>query len=733
MKRFLIVVAVLVLLAAGAIGVAVTQIDKQQISSWAAGKASDQLGRKVELGAVQLAFLPPGIRIADVRIAGDPGAPTLAEVGAIQLGLALRPLLQGAVVLSSLELERPRIALALGRDGRPVLPKLPGEDGAKPRPPAPPPPPAGTEPAQSQPIALSIERLAVSDGELTVGPWRVRQLGVNGRLESLSKAQASLEAVVEGIGRLEDGAVEVDGIGSDALAVKATGTLGGVDLAALLKALPEPPPADTLAIASGTLDGPFEVELAGSALKSARADIALDALQIRAGENELSGSATAQASLGKSFSIDLGGARVVVPGVLQKPAGGKLALSGALGSQPSLAALRDAVLAVGSAEIPLRFELAGTPQRIEVGKTEIDLASFKDWLQATPGPIAGRIRSEGLRVSLAPLRLDGAVQLEGTSLAIDKLQVAASGAVQAQGTRIAADGLTVDLDGQRLLVSGGYDLEKSALDVTTQAEAVKVEDLLTRMRGSADLLGLLAGRVAVSGPPDPSKLSGEGQFNLSDGRIRGFSLMKQFLGQFAEIGLAAARARGKDLSRFEEEKFERLAGQFQLTPGRMRFQSLVLDTRYALAELSGDVGVPGGELDLRGQLTLRREVGEELADKSSGVREEVIPIDGVGGTVTQPRLRIGRRALVALAARFAAGGGLGEKLQEKLGSEKVEEKIGKENAEAVKGLLEGILGGPRERDDKRKRDREPAPERSQPPPEPQSEPQPGQPAPERQP
>jgi hypothetical protein len=62
----------------------------------------------------------------------------------------------------------------------------------------------------------------------------------------------------------------------------------------------------------------------------------------------------------------------------------------------------------------------------------------------------------------------------------------------------------------------------------------------------------------------------------------------------------------------------------------------------------------------------------------------VIPITGVGGTIARPKVRLDQRAVAEVAATYASGGRMREKL---------EETVGPEGAEAVQDLLEQLLRG----------------------------------------
>ena len=66
----------------------------------------------------------------------------------------------------------------------------------------------------------------------------------------------------------------------------------------------------------------------------------------------------------------------------------------------------------------------------------------------------------------------------------------------------------------------------------------------------------------------------------------------------------------------------------------------------------------------------------------------MIPIAGVTGTLYQPRVRIEASTLLALASEYAVASPV---------LERIEERIGSENVEAVKGLLDRILGGGQDR------------------------------------
>ena len=167
--------------------------------------------------------------------------------------------------------------------------------------------------------------------------------------------------------------------------------------------------------------------------------------------------------------------------------------------------------------------------------------------------------------------------------------------------------------------------------------------------------------------------------DIREGRLKGFSLAREALGELAAVPLLVARLKGKDLSRYEEQEFEELSGDFRLQQGVVRTDNLTLRYRYSTARLRGTVRLEDGGLDLSGTLTLAREVDEELGGTA---RERVIPIAGIGGTVTEPRVKLDRDALIALTQSYLGQSQLREKLEERVGSE---------GAEVIEGVLEQIF------------------------------------------
>jgi hypothetical protein len=199
--------------------------------------------------------------------------------------------------------------------------------------------------------------------------------------------------------------------------------------------------------------------------------------------------------------------------------------------------------------------------------------------------------------------------------------------------------------------------------------------------------GLLAGSLKLAGPPDVAGLRGGGSFEILQGQVRGLSVMKSVLGQLSAIPVLVARAKGRDLSRYEEEEFQRLAVRFRLRNARALVDELVLEYRHAVVELRGSVGLVDGDLDLKGKITLSEELDAELAGTDRGAKR-VIPIAGVRGTLERPTVVMDRAAIASALSTYATGGVVREAL---------EERLGEDGADAVQDMLEQIFGGQKKR------------------------------------
>lgn len=605
------------------------------------------------LGRVEFSLLPmPALRVAPLELRHAETGRIIAAAEEVRLSVSLLSALFGRVILSGVELRAPRVHLALDGDGRPILP-LAAAGGA-----------SGGAPS------LAIRSIRIEDGSVEVGPWKLERISIAGSLGADLAVNLRGQLDLAGVGRLREQSVRISGLLGDEVGIEAGGELQDFDLAALARLLGRDE------VDGGSLSGSYQLRLEGSRLRSVRADLLASALRVTSGGVRVEGDVPVHALAGGRWRIDLDAATVDVEGALHKPAGEELALSGA--APRSGAPLDGLVLHVGGSELPLRWQ-AGA---LHAGPGTLALEGVSSWLAAE---VSGEIAIEALEIRPSPLALRGGGSLIAVEVALGSGVVSLAGGWQAEATTFSLPELEVKIAEQVFSTSLAYDLSTGRLAARARASGVRVEPVLLAVRGRAELTGALTLDARVAGPLDVRQLAGGGSFEISDGELRGFSILEQVLGELAKFPVLLAVASGSDLSRFDEERFESLAAAFTLRGASIHVQPLTARYRSATALLWGTIGVADGALDLRGRIELSREVDEELGGEAPG-EPTVIPVEAVRGTIARPRLILDRDAVAGVAATLAMRGALGRKLDDTLGPG---------GAEAVQQIFDQLLRGGR--------------------------------------
>ena len=694
MKRIGLFLGVALLgIAVAIVGVAVFVVDAEAVRGLVVRQATQALDREVEVGELDLVFFPsPAVRVQTLRVAGDAGQPPLLQVEEVRLRIALWPLLKGRVVLAAVELGRPSVWLPVDADGVPVVPELGAKRDAGGRSPAPSPSPrpaeaAPSEEATASPVRLAIDELIVDGGQLEAGPWKISELRVSGALALDGVSELEASARVEGLGEVRDGRIRLQGLESPAPQIDVEARLeafGLADLADRLALVPDP-----LKKLSGTLSGPVRAALRGGELASAQAELAIAALDLETADVAVAGDVPLRVELGRAFALDLTQTEVRSDPTLRKPRGGRLEVTGELGPELGPEALRRVVLALGPNQVPVVPDLAKSRLRVEPFRLELEPLS--PWLDLRGRAAAGAIRLEKpMTVSFEPLGITGTLSLDAVRVPVEQGVASLQGPIVARGQTIRFDGLELALGEQTTRLTGGYDLAAGRMELDVGIEEADVAAMLTALQGSSKLRGTLGAQLRLEGAPALESLQGFGRFAISPGEIQDFSLLRQVLGDLAKVAEEALRSKGKDLSRYEQERFERLEGDFALEGGRLQIRSLLLTYRYGRAELRGIVGLLGDQpLDLAGSLTLNAEVASDILRKPTD-QVLTLPDVAIGGTLADPRVRTDAASFARMFARLATQEAVGQKLDKAL-----KEKLGASDSdvEAVKGVLDNLLGG----------------------------------------
>jgi len=627
MKRVLWIVGTIVLLFAAVLGLAAWLLDAEALREPLATRASEVLGRSVKLGGMSVELLPlPSVEVRDLSVAGVKNSdPPFAQLAALRLRVALWPLFSGRVMVRALELERPEVDVPLDRTGKPVLPGPSGADAEKPAEPA-------ADGGAAAP-ALAIQRIIVRDARVRFGDWTATGLDAEGSLGLDQSARIELRS----------------------------------DLAGPLEARGARVRAD--------------LKLVDGSLAALDADVDVDDLVFASGDTTLRGPAHAKATLGSGWRLDLSDAALRVPSALDKKAGTALVLSGMLGPELSASALSEILLELGGARLTLAPDLArgrGTAS----GRVAIEQ------LQGVLDPAiplrGGAVELQGLGAEFESRRMFGRARLERLVIDGPKGPIELSGTVIADGNTLTLEGGDAVIGGEKVEVGGSYDVGRRSAKLSSATQGAKIGSLAAAVYDDVHLDGTLVSdaKLELSLDRGIESLRGQGRLDVRPGEIRGFSLLRQVLGELSALPMLIANLKGKDLSRFEQEDFEELSADFVVRDGKLSTENLLLRYAHGKAELRGSVGLVDRALDLRGKLELSREVDSELG-KTQGA-PTVIPIAHIGGTVSAPRVRLDRETLAQVAIAYAGK----DRVREKL-----EERLGKEGAGAVGSILDRVLGG----------------------------------------
>jgi hypothetical protein len=667
-RRLLVALAVLALLAVAVFVAAALALDPASLREPLAALASERLERPVELGEMQLDLFPvPAVHVAEVRVGAErPADPPLAEVAEIRLRPALLPLLLGRVVVRSLEIRSPVIRLPLDDRGLPKPPRSGGGRGS----PSP-------EPGGSGAPLMAIDSIRVDGGRLEAGPWQVENLTIDGGLRPDASASFDLEADLPGLARLREVQIDVEGLLGAERVATFEGRLEDADLATLGQRL-----GYDLEL-SGKASGSFSARVEASELVAATLDLDATGVEVEAEAFSLRGQLPLHAELGGPFSLDLSDAALDVGEALRKPVGGELRATGTLPARLPPEQLEHLEIWLGPSRVPLSVDLREAAPRVAVAAATIELEPLRDWIVDPPAGLAGRIEVEQLALRSDPPSASGRVHLAEVAFELEGGPVVVSGPVNVGERELVADPLEVRVGGELLQASARYPIEPGTSTFTVTAEQAQLGTLAEVATGKRDVDGTLAFRAKLDASDGFTRLAGDGRLEVTNGLIQGFSIAEQVLGELAALPLIVGQLRGKDLTRYFEEEFDLLSSTFRLENNELVTNDLTIVQDYTRAELRGRVGVLDGALDMSGRLVIGEALDAELSGAERG-REKVIPITGVGGTVSRPKVRLDQRALAEVAAAYATGGPMREKL---------EETVGPEGAQAVQDLLEQLLRG----------------------------------------
>jgi len=637
--RILAIVLGVLALAAALLFVGVAlMIDQETVARELSQQATRATGAEVSLGETRLSLFPtPTLRARDLRVSS--GSHELLTAREVRASVSLLSALLGRIVVTTLEIDAPDVHLALGRDGALLLPE---------------PAAAGDDDDEADSLALAVYRVVIADGSASFGPWRAEHVNLVGSLGLDGEVHLSGALDVRDVAKLTalDAAIASDGTYTLA------GELADADLLALLQNLGVDVEVE------GIASGPFELAGSGARLDVLRLQFDVANTRYDAGQLAVGGSVRVYAAPGERWRVDLAAADVRLAGAARKPFGAALALSGDPLVSLDPGALTSLSVELEDQQLPIELSFVDAVPVLRVVNAALDLRPFTHWVEDVQAE--GRLGIEELEIGFAPLRLTGRGRVDDLLLELPHGQLRATGNWIAHGDTLAFPTVDVDVGGEAFSLSGAYDVARSHLTVSMSAQGVEVEPVVQSVRGHSELTGTLEVNAAFSGPANAQGIQGEGAFEIRDGRLRGFSIIEQMVGQLSASPLLGALLRGSKLSELDDEEFESLSANFHLTDGRVFLQPLVAVYRSGTAHLYGSVGVLAGDLDMHGKIELS-EQGDRALTGAVPERATVIPIEGITGTLARPRIEIDAGALAGVASTLAGQSRLGQKLEEALG------------------------------------------------------------------
>jgi AsmA protein len=664
-KVVLAIVALVVVLLVALVVVIQTGAASNRVKDLVVPRVSAALERDVAVKNARLHLFPPRVALEGTTIAGRPGEPPLVEIQALDVSLALGPLvtsLGNDIRVDGFKLVKPVVNLVRAQDG---TWNYEGLGGAK----------RGNEKAPP-PSEPSRRTYVVSDATIEDGTVRLLD-HTGGGTVAISKIDLAADQV---------------GLGAP-LHAKLSAAIAGAEKNFQAEIRSPRLPASAAAIAPGAYPE-LEGTLAISGLDLARIR---GFLPPKMTGMMTGGRADAQAKLttqAQKYHVD-GGGKLSQLKLRGEPAQGSFELhaladpaSGALHAAIEKLAVKGPGVDLGgriTADVasPARVRFAIQGPLLDLGQV---LALLPPSEKQEP---AGPVLTPELR------RQIDAVDVAGT-LDIDKVQRGGLVATGLKANAALEKGLlvlkeaTADFFGGRVDAAGTrFDVSEAQprWDLKAKLAGVDIGKALEALAGAAPVAGRITGALDLAGAGVDwnalrKALTGNGAIALKEGALTTTDLGEKVLGAVAQ-GLRAVGKGGAagTVAGFEHGKttLRDLAAQFAVKDGALALaKPLSFQAPFGAARLGGKIGL-GGDLALDGTATVSKEALAQVASGLPLPSGLEVPLS-LGGTLFAPTVNVNAQQAVAGLVTGAAK----QQLQG------VEEKARREARRGVKDVLRGF-------------------------------------------
>ena len=392
---------------------------------------------------------------------------------------------------------------------------------------------------------------ALRGATLDVGALRLEEIGGRGVFEPVPRFDFA--GVSPRLGPVEAGHFELSEHAGSAAEWRwrASGRLPQVELARLAE---EADLSGLRGFATGTFDAD------GRGAEVLRASLALENdLDLERSGAQVAGRVKLAADLTGAVALDLGAASLRAGEHFEKPDGVPLRIAGTWEEPRRALRLRDVRIESALLRAKATLDLRGDVLELAAG--ELDLAALPEtdllaWL-----PRSGRLH-------IASARLDPS-------------------GLQARGE--------IEIAGEKLAAHGSYDLRgRQALGVVS-VEGAQLAPLVEALWGRPDVSGRLYAHLELAGPLERRALTGVGDFEVLDGELPGLSLARA-------AGLAYTHDEVTDEEPLGLDRFESIAGTFELADDRLEVQDLAILQAWTAAAVKGCFYLRDGTADLTGMV-----------------------------------------------------------------------------------------------------------------------------------
>ncbi|HEX9398637.1 MAG TPA: AsmA family protein [Anaeromyxobacter sp.] len=676
------VVALVVLLVAVLLAIVNSGVATKRAVDLVLPSVSKALGREVTLAGAKLKLFPNAhVALAGLTVAGRPGEPALVEAEALDVEVALWPLLRSLgkdVEVSAFTLVKPSVNLVKAKDGTWNFEGLGGEPGAK-----------GRSAEAARPGAAEGGGARVAVSLVKIAGAAIRVVDRSGGKEGTALALTHLDLEARGVGP----GLPLDARLAAAFADLKQNVHAQLSVAELPAGVPKRPedwpqvqgsvqvgplaldrihallPGDVGAIVRGGVAS-LEAKLSTTGTHGYRVDGAGELKDVRLRGQASSGRFRAAASWSPA-----------------KPAAARLDLTDLALRGPGIDLGGN--LSVETAPVRAWFVLTGPLLDLDAVMGILPEASAPS--QAAPGAPAGDLVPEGTRREIHGAAAHG-------TIAIEKLK---GGRVEATDVRARAtlsrgtltlDELTAAVFGGRVSAAGTkVALSEKVPSWTLAADlsGLDLEKTLTAFEGRSPLLGKLDGRLEIDGKGTEWEklrdgLTGLAALAVKEGALTTTDLGDSVLGGLAKgLDVAGKGGAAKKVGGAAGGKttFRDLAGKFTVKGGALTAQSPV-----QFGSSAGEVAL-GGKIGLDGRLGLEGKAivpKKTLAEVVSGIAlpdKLEVPL-AIGGTLTSPSVSVRADQAVASLVKGEA----------KRAVEDLRGKAEKEGKKAAEGLFKRFGG-----------------------------------------